>query len=266
MSALDGAGEVDRAWSVDERKASIVDLLSRRHRVSVAELAQRLRVSEVTVRSYLRQLEQEGQLHRVRGGAILPVRARFEPTWLEKRDERADEKERIAAAAAALVSDGEAVILDAGTTTLRLARRLLERRDLTVVVNDLAIAGVLAPAKDIQVIMVGGILRGGVGSVVGPIAVEVLRRFRADRLFLGANGVSLARGITTPDLVQAETKRAMIGAAEEVVLVADSSKIGLSSFAYVAPLSAVDKLVTDAGISPEEVENFTDQDVEVVVT
>lgn len=252
--------------SGDERKERIVDLLAKRRRVSVIELAQHFRVSEVTVRAYLRQLEEEGQLRRVRGGAIIPSRARFEPSWQEKEDEHADEKERIAEAAAALIGDGEAVILDAGSTTLRVARRLVHRHELTVVVNDLAIAEVLAAAKNIQVVMIGGILRSSVGSVVGPIAVDVLRRFHADRLVLGANGVSLSKGITTPDLTQAETKRAMIEAAEEVILVADSSKIGVSSFAHVAPVSVIDRLVTDSGISPEDVKAFKDQEVEVITT
>lgn len=256
--------EPDRPTSVDERKESIIELLGRKRRIAVVELAQHLRVSEVTVRSYLRQLEEEGRLHRVHGGAILPARARFEPSWQEKRDEHAEEKERIAEAAAALIADGEAVILDAGTTTLRIARRLVDRRELTVVVNDLAIAGVLAAAKGIQVIMIGGILRSGVGSVVGPIAEDVLRRFCADRLFLGANGLSIRRGITTPDLTQAETKRAMIGAAAEVILVADSSKLGVDSFAHVAPVSVVDKLITDRGASPEDLKAFADQDVDVI--
>ena len=249
----------------EERKDRILTLLEGKQKVTVSELSREFGVSEVTIRKDLNSLENMGLLKRTHGGAISIYGTRFELPTVEKVVKNKEEKQKIGAYAASLIQDGESILLDSGTTTLEIARNLRNARNLTVVVNDLNVAGVLEPYPGIEVIVLGGTLRKGVSSLVGPITLNALSNLYVDKLFLGANGISIERGITTPDMVHAETKRKMTEMAREVIVVADSSKMGHISFASVVPLSKVDLIITDRGIAPEYVEKLEEKQVQVVI-
>lgn len=230
----------------EERRIQIVERVRVRRKVTVAELARAFRVSSATVRADLRALHRAGLLIRTHGGAIAQTATGSELTSEQKKVQRLAEKQSIARAALELVTDGDTILLDTGTTTLELARILDIRRDLTVVTNDIEIARVLEPKDGVRVMLTGGALRKGFHCAVGVHARQMLAGLNVDKAFMGTNGFSFEKGASTPDVTQAETKSAMIAAATETVLLCDSSKIGHVSFARFAAAEDIDILVTDS--------------------
>ncbi len=231
--------------------------------MTVAELSRRLGVSAVTIRSDLEALEKQGILRRNRGGAVAPQVLRFAPAFQEKTSLHRSEKEAIAGLAAQLVEDGEWIIIDAGSTTLFLARRLRDRR-LTVVVNSVYTLNELVGAPRVELIAVGGCLYEPGLSFVGPLAESFLETLHVDKVFLGVNGVSL-KGISVNNAQEAGVKRRMIEAAEEVIVLADSSKLGVDSFVTISPLRKVHILITDSGAPEELLTEFREAGLEVLV-
>jgi DeoR family fructose operon transcriptional repressor len=234
-----------------ERQQEILTKSRLDGRVEVRELAELLDVTPETVRRDLTALERRGLLHRVHGGAIPVERLGFEPAVSERESLMSAQKERIARAALDELPDGGAIILDAGTTTARMAELLPTDRELTVVTHGLPIAMALAARPNITVHLLGGTIRGRTLAAVGTWTERDVRDVFADVAFLGINGLTVEQGLTTPDLVEAGVKRALVAAARRTVVVADHTKIGRSEFAHVAPLSAVDTVVTDADLDPE---------------
>ena len=248
---------------VEARRQQIVAIVTADRAVTVTDLASRLGVSEATIRRDLRELEAAGLIERTHGGAVLPDVRRYEPSFQQKEAKQAEEKRAIAERAAAYVRDGDTIILDSGTTTLALARQLRRRTGLTVVTNSTVIAAELAGARGIEVVVTGGTLKGRTMALVGPEVSRFLARVNVDRAFLGINGIDLRAGLTTPTLAEAETKRAMIEAAREVFILADHTKLGRVTFARVAGLHEVHRLITDAGASPAFVRALQDAGLEV---
>src|SRR5215208_2597562 len=185
----------------------------------VTELAVNFGVSEMTVRRDLRELARAGKVERVRGGA---VNAGWEPPFEQTVVERYAAKDRVGAAAAALVEDGQTVMIDIGTTTLQAARHL-HGRDITVVTTSLAVFEELVPDPAIELLLPGGIVRRNYRSLVGVIAEDSLRKLKADVLFLGTSAVDAELGVWDSTMVEVPIKRAMIDAAETVALLADSA-------------------------------------------
>ncbi|BDO43175.1 Glucitol operon repressor [Cellulomonas sp. T2.31MG-18] len=239
-----------------ERHQQILTRARAEGRVDVASLALDLDVTPETVRRDLTAIERLGLLRRVHGGAVAVERLGFEPGLADRERVMSAQKERIAKAALDELPDGGAIILDAGTTTIRLAAMLPTDRDLTVVTHGLPIVTVLAGRPNITVHLVGGTVRGRTLAAVGSWALAALTQIHADVVFLGTNGVTVERGLTTPDLAEAQVKRALVAAARRVVVLADHTKLGVSDFALVAPLSAVDVLVTDTDAAPELVDEI----------
>lgn len=227
----------------EERRAVILGRLAAEGRVQVAVLADELGISEVTIRQDLGMLERQGLLRRTHGGAIALERG-FELPFARTAEANTASKNRIAQAAAAMVREGETIILDVGTTATAVARALFSRANLTVVTNALNIAALLEEAPGIKVIVTGGTLRAVQHSLVNPLGMEILDRVRADRAFIGANGVEAASGVTNANFPEAEIKRAMMHAAREKILVADGTKIGRVAAAVVAPVRDFDLLIT----------------------
>jgi DeoR family fructose operon transcriptional repressor len=220
-------------------------------RVDVASLARDLDVTAETVRRDLGVLERHGLLRRVHGGAIPVERLTIERTLTDREGLLSAEKERIAKVALDEVPDGGSVVLDAGTTTLRLAEQLPTDRELTVVTHALPVASALAARPGVTLHLIGGTVRGRTLAAVGTWALRAVADIHVDVAFVGTNGLTVEQGLTTPDLAEAAVKRALIGAAGRVVVLADHTKIGRADFAQVAPLSQVDTVITDSAVEPE---------------
>ncbi|MGC8967156.1 MAG: DeoR/GlpR family DNA-binding transcription regulator [Thermus sp.] len=222
-----------------ERRDRLLALLRNHGALSTRELAERLGVSEATVRRDLAFLAKRGLLRREHGGALLPE---AEPPYAEKLQRNQGAKEAIAQRAAALVPDGATVVLDSGTTALALAR-LLAGRPLRAVALDLPVAQALAQGRT-EVLLPGGSVRNGFFSLVGSWTEELLGRLRTDLFFLGADAFDL-EGVTNHTFEEAAVKRKAMEVSRKTVLLTDGSKWGKRAPAFVAPLEALDLVVTD---------------------
>ena len=249
----------------EERRRAVLDLINQEGRVLVKDLAQRFGTSQVTIRKDLEVLHSQGAIYRTHGGA-LPVRtgALLDPSLREKEKLHRKEKLRIGAAAARLVQEGQSVVLDSGTTTTMIARKLRELRNLTVITNAVNIAAELAGTA-VEVILTGGILRENSFSLVGPLAEETLRRLSADVLFLGVDGFDVHFGLTTPNLLEAKVNRVMIEIARRTIVVCDSSKFGRRSLSLIAPPSAVHQTITDSRIPKSDLRALEEAGIEVTL-
>ncbi|AKS31717.1 DeoR/GlpR family DNA-binding transcription regulator [Mycolicibacterium goodii] len=251
----------------EERQQAIAALVLSRGRASVAELAQAYDVTTETVRRDLAVLDKAGLVRRVHGGAV-PVRTlHLVESGVGERDStRAGQKDAIAAAAADFFPpNGSSVLLDAGTTTARVAAHLPTDRELTVVTNSVPIAGRVAAMPNVTLQLLGGRVRGLTQAAVGEQALRVLDALRVDIAFIGTNAISLRHGLSTPDTDEAAVKRAMVNAANYVVVVADSSKMGQEDLIRFAPIDSVDTLITDDEITPADHDGLSEQGVEVVI-
>jgi DeoR family fructose operon transcriptional repressor len=235
----------------EERHQLIVERARAEGRVDVTALATDLSVTTETVRRDLTVLERQGVLRRVHGGAIPVERLGFEQGLATRDAAMTVEKERIAKAALAELPDGGSVILDAGTTTARLAEVLPVDRELTVVTNALPIATRLSTRPNLTVHLVGGRVRGRTLAAVGEWTLGPLTDTYVDTAFIAANGVSAERGLTTPDITEAAVKRAMMAAARRTIVLADHTKVGTDHFARFGRLEDVDVLITDTNVAPE---------------
>jgi DeoR family fructose operon transcriptional repressor len=241
----------------EERKQQILTALQRSPAVRVADLGRSLGVSVTSVRRDLADLQRSGLLKRTHGGAISNGPAMAELSLAAKEDRYHREKAAIALMAAGLIETGDTIFLDSGSTTREIALQLRHRRGVTVVTNGLNIAWELA-SSDVDLVLTGGQMRRGILSQVGPIADRSIRGLHVDKLFLAANGVDLEKGITTPNLVEAQTKRAMVESAGKVFLVADHSKFGCVTFGHICGLDLVHAVITDDAVS-SEIANLIEQ-------
>ncbi|AKS35780.1 DeoR/GlpR family DNA-binding transcription regulator [Mycolicibacterium goodii] len=234
-----------RTWFPDERHAEVLRLLDADRRVESAQLAHLFGVSAECVRKDLAQLEARGLLRRVHGGAVPAVSRRTEPAVAD-RTENAQAKSAIARHALRYVTDGATLLLDAGSTTLRLAEMLPTAAELLVHTNAVPVATTLLD-RGIATVLLGGRIRQPTMAAVGALTTEALAAINVDVAFLGTNALSLERGLTTPDPDEAAVKRHMLAAAGQRVFLVDSSKFGRHSQARHAKLSDVDVLITDDG-------------------
>jgi DeoR/GlpR family transcriptional regulator of sugar metabolism len=227
----------------------------------VADLAQSFGVSEMTVRRDLAELARDGKIERVRGGAInAPGEPPFEETVVERREA----KDRIGAAAAALVQDGETVMIDIGTTTLMAACHL-HGRQITVVTSSLAVYEELVPDPAIELLLPGGLVRRNYRSLVGVLAEDTLRQLQADVCFLGTSGVDSELAVWDSTMIEVPIKRAMIGASDRVVLLADAEKFTSASLVRVCDAADVSTVVTDRPLPPAFQPAIEDNGIEVII-
>jgi len=236
-----------------QRQAIILERVREDGAVRVADLVRDLGVSDMTVRRDLEVLDDQGLLEKVHGGATaLAGSALFEPGFTAKSSLQQAEKDAIADAAAALVEPGMAIGVSAGTTTYALAQRLAEIPGLTVVTNSIRVADVLYQRErtDQTIILTGGV-RTPSEALVGPFAVAALRTVHVDLVFVGVHGMDPHTGFTCPNLLEADTDRALIEAGRRLVVVADHTKWGVIGISSIARLDQVDVLVTDAGLEPD---------------
>ncbi len=249
----------------EERRGAIVNLLNKNGKVMVKDLSKKFETSEVTIRTDLKELHRRGLAFKSHGGAVLPVDANSEPSLIEKFDKRSREKSRIGAAAAEFVRDGETIILDSGSTTHEVAKRIKERKGLTVITNGLNIATELAGCRNIQVILLGGVMRHGSLSIVGHFAEQMLQQLTADKLFLAADGCTLEFGISTPKFEESQINQAMVGISRERYLIADSSKFGKNSLSRITSLEEMNTVITDDALTNEYREEIKARGMELVL-
>jgi DeoR family transcriptional regulator, fructose operon transcriptional repressor len=251
-----------------ERQQAIAALVREQGRVSVGDIAGRFAVTTETVRRDLASLERSGLVHRVHGGAVAGGMLAMLETEVDERERsHAEEKDRIAKAALGLLPAGATtVLIDAGTTTQRLATALPSERELTILTNSVTIAHRLAGNHRISIHLVGGRVRSMTQACVGASTVEEFSRVRVDVAFLGTNGFSVEHGFSTPDHEEAAVKNAMIAAARQAYVLADSSKAGAEHLVSFALVEAVDALVTNAGdpTAEEELARLEKAGLEVV--
>lgn len=255
---------------VDERKGEILAILEKENKVYVTDLGQKFNVSEVTIRKDLKELEDRGLLRRVHGGAerIHHGRVAVESTLDELIVLHVDEKRDIARRAAQFVDSGDALLLDASTTTRQLAHLLAESPDivnLTIITTSLEIAMVLCGREDFQTILIGGIVRPSLATCMGPIAIETLKGLHADKAFIGLNGIDPAVGLTTQNLLECEIKHAILESSTRSFALADSSKFNSVALGVIGPVNAVDYIVTDGKVSDNLRARIEELGVEIVV-
>lgn len=248
-----------------ERRRRISDTLRSRGILSVAEMAHLLGTTEITTRRDLRAMARDGLVVRTHGGAMLPDGLAYEPTFSEKARQAAGEKAAIARVAVTMIRPGDSILLGPGTTTLELARLLLKSPELTVVTNSLLVAQALMDAPHIEVMLTGGTLRRSIHALVGPAAEESVRSLRASQAFISGNGFTAHRGLSTPSPVVASADRALAAAAQQVVVLADHTKIGQDTMCQTVPLARVHTLITDALAPPSELDAVRNAGVQVRV-
>jgi DeoR family transcriptional regulator of aga operon len=235
----------------DERRTQILQTVRRAGRVRVNELASRFSTSAVTIRNDLNELHQRGLVLRSHGGAVLPDKILRESPVRERLKAYSDEKRRIGAMAATLINDGETVILDSGTTTLEIARQIKKKQGLQIITNGVNIAAELLDARDAQVFIVGGTVRGESASISGRFTEEMFDQFSADKLFLGGSGCDLDFGVSGANLEETMVNRAMLRISREIILVADASKFSRRSMSRIAPFTEIDTVISDTSLGEE---------------
>ena len=247
--------------NLSEREKKIIGLLAQDAAISVSRLSEQLRVSAVTIRSNLNSLAQKGIIMRTRGGAS-PA---FHPNVIVRQGLMTAEKNRIAQAAAALIDDGDTIMIEAGTTTSLVARYLLGKRDIRIVTNSTLILPFARTNPGIHLTMIGGEFRPATESLVGPLALKELDRFHVRLAFVGTDGFTMVNGLTAHQVEGAEIVRKMAERSETNVLVADSSKYGQRGFVKVLPITDMDKLIIDRGLSEKTIQELDEAGIELIL-
>ena len=236
--------------ALNQRRTEILNLIQEDGHAKVQKLSKIFKVSEVTIRQDLEELENLGYIQREHGGAFLKDVGSFAKTGQLFNKSHMDEKKEIAALAASLVQEGDSIILDSGSTTTELAKLLAGYKNLNVLTNALNIAYILGENPGINLLVSGGEFKAPTLSLTGDIAANLFKGIHVDKLFLATAGISEDFLLTYPSLSDLTVKSAMIRAASKVYLLADSSKIGSPSFASLGRISLIDTLITDSKIDP----------------
>jgi len=249
----------------NQRRQKIFELLREDGSAKVVHLAKIFKVTEVTIRQDLEKLEQEGLIIREHGGAFLKNLKDSVHSFIPLNTDNMDKKTEIGRKAAALIENGDSIILDSGSTTTEIAKCILGKKGLTVITNALNIALILGADPGIEIMVTGGEFKPPTISLTGQKAADFFENIHVDKLFLATAGISLRSGLTYPSISDITVKKAMIESADVTYLVADSTKIGKNSFASLGALSLINYLITDSNIDPSHLELFRENQVEVII-
>lgn len=252
-------------WS-QERHHRIMALLVKRHRLTSDQLAEELGVSRETIRRDLIELETDGRLARVHGGAVAVTSTRGEEPYHERAQLRRLEKQAIARAALSFIEPGQSCFVDAGTTTLAFAEELVKLGGIQVITNSIGIAQLLGQKTDFDVLLLGGRVLSDVPATYGEVTLEEIRRFSVDIAVLSPVAIDGERGAMDFALHEAEIARAMLANAKTSVLLADHGKLGLRSRIQICPITEIDILVTDSGSEAAMLEGLKEAGVRQIVT
>lgn len=251
--------------TANHRREKIFELIKEDGSAKVVSLAKIFKVTEPTIRQDLEKLEEDGLVIREHGGAYLKNVDLNVSTVSLANQENMDKKEVIAQKCLEFIEQGDTIILDSGSTTSEIARKLKGFKGLTVITNALNIALILGGEPGIEVIVTGGEFKPPTLSLTGQKAADFFEGINAQKLFLAAAGISLKAGLTYPSISDLVVKKAMIEAAEVTYLVADSTKFGKSAFASLGALSLIDYIITDQGIEDRHKQIFQDNEIEVII-
>lgn len=255
----------DTLLSLPERHTRILSMLQQNGSISVTQLAELFKVSEVTIRKDLSFLEQQKKLYRTHGSAILISPYISDRHVNEKEKKSVAEKRAIGVAAAQLVLPGDSIIIASGTTMSFFAREIHPVDSLTVITAAVPVTQILSQDACVDVIQLGGITRSSSVSVVGPFAEQMLGNFNCSKLFMGVDGVDPEFGLTTTNMLEASLNRVMMNTAQKVVVLADSSKFGRRGFSKICDLDAIDRIITDSGIQPLYLDQLRERGIEVTL-
>lgn len=248
-----------------QRRMKILEMLQEEGSARVSDLSRAFGVSEPTVRQDLDRLQEEGLIGREHGGAYLKSVPQQVRTLSLQHTENMDRKARIARAAAQIIENGDSIILDSGSTVTEIAKALEDKRDLQIITNALNIALLLGAHASFVVMVTGGEFKAPTLSLTGEKAAAFFSQIHVKKCFLATGGISFDVGLTYPGLSDLPVKRAMIEAAEETYLVADSTKIGRMAFAALGALDRIQYLITDGGISDKDLKEFESRGIKVIV-
>lgn len=250
---------------LDSRRQTITELLARDGRVRVSALAEVLSVSEVTIRNDLAQLEREGLLERIPGGAVQTSGSYYDIDFMSRKRTNADLKAKMAEGVASLVADGETIMINSGTTTYFAATAISKLRGIKIVTNSIPVAMELGGLPNIRVILLGGAINTQFSFTYGDDTLTQLDQYRAATAILSVDGVSVKHGLTTYHSEEIAVNRRMMEHSGKTIVVADSVKLGRESFSYLCPTGQIRHLVTDGGADPRLVSELRAQGTDVLV-
>ena len=250
--------------ALNQRRQEILNLIREDGHAKVQNLSKIFKVSEVTIRQDLEALESQGFIQREYGGAFLKDVGTFAKTGTLFNKAHLEEKQQIAKKAVKLIQDGDSIILDSGSTTTELAKLLVQFKSLNVITNALNIAFILGENPGINLIVSGGEFKAPTLSLTGDMAATAFKNIHVGKCFLATAGISSDMQLTYPSLSDLVVKSAMIRAAEKVYLLADSSKLGYSSFAALGRINLIDSLITDENLPEDKLQTLKDMNIEVL--
>lgn len=246
-----GVWKVGNNMNAAGRRLHLLEILKREKTVNITGMAEEFNVSTMTIRRDFKILEEQGLVKTTHGGAILNDSLTMEQSYSVKQKQMVDEKRKIGLAAARIVKPGDSVIIDCGTTPKEVAVGLLNIKNITIFTNSILAANVLMQSRDIELIMIPGTFRQKSMGFIGPMAIDFISSIRVDYVFLGVEGIELKQGVSTPNIDDALTKRALVQVSKKRIVVADASKIGKNTLTTIAPLEQIDTIVTCDNMPPK---------------
>lgn len=250
---------------VKNRQKEIMEILNQTEKVLISNLSEQFNVSEMTLRRDLETLAEKGVIKRIRGGAVKINQGSYELPFEIRYDKNYDVKDRISEVAANMIKDGETVVIDTGTTALAVAEKLKERNNLTILTSSLRVAWLLADRPNLNLIVIGGVVRIGERSLIGEFTEDIYENFFPDTFIAGVGGVDAENGFTEFNLDDARVKKKAIKASQRTIVVADDSKIGKTAFAKIASLEEVDTFITNKTSNMETINQLKKKDLIVVL-
>ncbi|NHM32469.1 DeoR/GlpR transcriptional regulator [Bacillus sp. C11] len=241
-------------------------MLNQTDKVLIAELSERFNVSEMTLRRDLDILSQKGVIKRIRGGAIKINQGSYEMPFEMRYEKEFEEKNSISKKAASMIRDGETVFIDTGTTALAVAEELKERNNLTILTSSLRVAWVLADRPNINLIVLGGMVRKGERSMVGELVEDVFDHFYPDTFIMGVGGVDAESGFTDFNIEDVKVKRKAMKSSQRTIVVADESKLEKKAFVKIASINEIDTLITNKPLNMEKINRLKKTELTVVLT